>query len=47
MRVLAVMDGLSVRSAMRSGADHAGVRDLLVRTAERELGPNQGELDPE
>ncbi len=44
VRILAVVDGLSVQAVMRSGADHASVRDLLVRTAERELGLDQGEL---
>lgn len=46
VRILAVVDGLSVQAVMRSGADHAAVRELLVRTAERELALDPGALRP-
>jgi hypothetical protein len=39
-----MIDGLSVQAVMRSAADHAAVRDLVVTTTERELGLRPGDL---
>jgi AcrR family transcriptional regulator len=44
VQVLAMIDGLSVQAVMRSAADHAAVRDLVIATAERELGLRPGDL---
>jgi AcrR family transcriptional regulator len=44
VRILAVIDGLSVQAVMRSAVDFSMVRDMVIRTAERELGLSDGEL---
>jgi AcrR family transcriptional regulator len=44
VQVLAMIDGLSVQAVMRSAADHAAVRDLVIATTERELGLRPGDL---
>jgi AcrR family transcriptional regulator len=44
VQVLAMIDGLSVQAVMRSVADHAAVRDLVIATTEHELGLQPGGL---
>jgi AcrR family transcriptional regulator len=46
VRILAMIDGLSIQAAMRSAVDYAAVRDLVVTTTERELGLAPGSLAP-
>jgi AcrR family transcriptional regulator len=46
MRVLAMIDGLSVQAAMRSTIDYDAVRELVFAITERELGLRAGELHP-
>ena len=45
-RSIAVIDGLSVQSVMRSAIDYASVRELVFLVAERELGLESGTLSP-
>lgn len=43
-RILATIDGLTVVAAIKSAIDNSAVGDLVVTTAERELGLQPGEL---
>lgn len=43
---MALSDALSVKAAVRSPADYLVVRQLVIDSAERELGLLPGELDP-
>jgi AcrR family transcriptional regulator len=45
-RILAVVDGLSIHAALTESLDFDAVQDLVVRTAERELGLRKGRLQP-
>ena len=47
LRILAVVDGLTVQAVMRSSMDYSAVHSLLAETAERELGLPEGSLDPD
>jgi DNA-binding transcriptional regulator YbjK len=44
VRILALIDGLSVQAAIRSTVDYAIVRELVMGTTERELGLSPGAL---
>lgn len=44
LRILAVVDGLTVQAVMRSTMDYSAVHHLLVQTAERDLGLPSGSL---
>lgn len=44
VRILALVDGLSVQAALRFTINYAAVRDLVVETVERELGVKAGAL---
>jgi AcrR family transcriptional regulator len=44
VRLLALIDGLSVQAAVRSRVDYSTVRDLVMNTSERELGLSPGAL---
>jgi AcrR family transcriptional regulator len=41
VRILSLVDGLSVQAAVRAALDYSGVRDMVIATSERvlELGP--------
>lgn len=43
-RILATIDGLTVVAAIKSAIDNSAVGDLVIATAERELGLQPGEL---
>lgn len=43
-RILATIDGLTVVAAIRSAVEDSGVGDLVIATAERELGLPAGQL---
>jgi len=44
VRILALIDGLSVQAAIRFSIGYASVQDLVVETIERELGLESGTL---
>ena len=44
-RILATVDGLTVVAAIKSAIDNSAVGDLVIATAERELGLRQGQLN--
>jgi AcrR family transcriptional regulator len=44
-RILALIDGMSIQSAMRNSIDYAPVREMVVAAAERELGLPSGALE--
>jgi AcrR family transcriptional regulator len=44
VRILALVDGLSVQAAIRFGINYGAVRELAVETVERELGLKAGAL---
>ncbi len=46
VRVLALLDGLSVQAAIRSSFDYTDVQTLLIRDTERELDITEGTLLP-
>jgi len=46
-RILATIDGLTVVAAIRSAVEDSGVGDLVIATAERELGLSAGQLRAE
>jgi AcrR family transcriptional regulator len=44
LRIMALIDGLSIRAATRAQIDYTAVADLVVSTVESELGLARGEL---
>ena len=46
VRILAMIDGLSVQAAIRSAIDYAAVREMVFASTERELGLRSGKLHP-
>jgi AcrR family transcriptional regulator len=46
LRILAMVDGLSVQAAIRSSIDYSVVSDMVIANTERELGLDAGELRP-
>ncbi|MES2094951.1 MAG: TetR family transcriptional regulator C-terminal domain-containing protein [Actinomycetota bacterium] len=44
LRIMALVDGLSIRAATRAQIDYSAVAELVVSTIERELGLAPGEL---
>ena len=46
VRILAMIDGLSVQAAIRSAIDYGAVREMVFASTERELGLRSGRLHP-
>jgi hypothetical protein len=43
---MAVSDAFSLQAAVRSPADYVVIRQMVIDTAEKELGLRPGQLDP-